>query len=115
MIPANAPDASTSILEAQSSEGLAFARYVATIRERDPFSEPGPVGVTIEASLPSLYEETRLIAIREVGESERDAMVAQEVIARYLLAQAQLEDLPSSAVAINIFSANPFYRVLLVY
>jgi hypothetical protein len=111
LIAPNAPAANTSTVEAQSSAGLAFARYVATIRERDPFSEPGPVGVTIEASLPALYKETQLIAIRDVDESERsqyrvlkiegDAIVAQEVIARYLLVQEQLEDLPSSGVAIT--------------
>src|SRR5271154_3137178 len=54
LITPAAPAAITSTVEAQSSAGLAFARYVATIHERDPFSEHGAVGVTIEASLPAL-------------------------------------------------------------
>jgi hypothetical protein len=94
-----------------SSAGLAFARYVASVHERDPFTEAGPVAVKIEASLPGLYKETRFLAIRETGESERsvyrvlgiegDAIVAQEVLARYLLVEEQLESLPLSSVAIT--------------
>jgi hypothetical protein len=94
-----------------SSAGLAFARYVASLQVRDPFTESGPVAVDIEASLPGLYKETRFLAIRETGESERgeyrvlgiegDPIVAQEVIARYLLVEAQLSDLPPSSVAIT--------------
>ena len=94
-----------------SSAGLAFARYIASVQQRDPFTESGPVAVEIEASLPGLYKETRFLAIRETGESERseyqvldiegDAIVAQEVIARYLTAEAQLSDLPASSVAIT--------------
>lgn len=111
LIPINAPSETSAMVRPASSAGLAFARYIASVQERDPFTESGPVGVEIEASLPGLYKETRLVAIRETGESERseyrvlniegDAIVAQEVITRYLLAEAQLEDLPPSSVAIT--------------
>src|SRR6266478_2176786 len=93
LIPINAPAATAAMIGPASSAGLAFARYIASVQERDPFTESGPVAVEIEASLPGLYKETRFVAIRETGESERseyrvlniegDAIVAQEVIARY--------------------------------
>jgi hypothetical protein len=99
------------MIDPASSAGLAFARYVASIQERNPFTESGPVAVEIEALLPGLYKETRFIAIRETGDSERseyrvlqiegDAIVAQEVIAPYLRVQKQLENLPLSSVAIT--------------
>jgi hypothetical protein len=111
LIPVHAPAENLSILGPRSSEGLAFARYLATIQERNPFTESGPVAVEIEASLPGLYKETRFLAIRMTGESERseyhvlkiegDSIVAQEVIARYLLMQEQVEELPVSSVAIT--------------
>src|SRR5579864_3732794 len=108
LIPINAPAETSMMIGPASSASLAFARYIASVQERDPFTESGPVGVEIEASLPGLYKETRFLAIRQTGESERseyrvlgiegDAIVAQEVIARYLLVEAQLTDLPPSSV-----------------
>ena len=95
----------------QSPAGLAFARYIASLQEREPFTDSDAVGVIIEASLPGLYKETWFLAVRTTGESERseyhvlriegDAIVAQELIARYLLAQRRLENLSFSAIAIN--------------
>ena len=111
LISAGAPAESLTVPPPASSASLAFARYIASIHERDPFTESGFVGVRIEASLPDLYKGASLLAIRETGESERseyrvlqaegDAIVAQEVIARYLVVQQQLEDLPFSSVAIT--------------
>jgi hypothetical protein len=43
---------------------VAFARYIASIHERNPFTESGPVAVEIQASLPGLYKESRVLAIR---------------------------------------------------
>jgi len=90
---------------------VAFARYIASIHERNPFTESGPVAVEIQASLPGLYKESRVLAIRQTGESERseyrvlqiegDATVVQEVIARYFQVEEQLEDLPVSSVTIT--------------
>jgi hypothetical protein len=111
LIAINAPAATSAMIGPKSSAGLAFARYIASVQERDAFTESGPVAVGIQASLPGLYKETRFVAIRQTGESERseyrvlgiegDAIVAQEVIARYLLVEAQLEDLSPSSVAIT--------------
>jgi hypothetical protein len=111
LIPINAPAETSAMIGPASSAGIAFARYIASVHERDAFTESGPVAVKIEASLPGLYKETHFLAIRETVESERseyrvlniegDAIVAQEVIARYLLVEAQLTDLPPSSVAIT--------------
>jgi hypothetical protein len=111
MIPVNALAEGLSIAPPASGQSLAFARYIASLQQRNPFSESGPVAVEIEASLPGLYKESRLLAIRQRGESERneyrvlqiegDATVLQEVIARYLEVQEQVEDLPWSSVSIN--------------
>jgi hypothetical protein len=111
VIPMNAPAGTASIVEPASSAGLAFARYIASVQERNPFTESRPVAVEIDASLPGLYRETRFWAIREIGESERsqyrvlqiegDGIVAQEVIAPYLELQEQLEELPFSSVEIT--------------
>jgi hypothetical protein len=111
LIPKNVTAESSAMIGPSSPSGLAFARYIASVQERNPFTESGPVAVEIEASLPGLYKETRFLAIREIGESEHseyrvlhidgDAIVAQEVIARYLGMQEQLEGLPLSSVAIT--------------
>ena len=111
LVPVSAQAESPSIISLAPAEGLAFARYIASIQERDPFAESGPVLVEIEGSLPGLYKESRVLAIRLTGESERseyqvllvdgDATVTQEVIARYLAAQEQVEALPTSSVEIT--------------
>ena len=69
------------------------------------------MALAIVASLPGLDEQSSLVAIREVGESERsqyeitelqgDAMVFERVITSYFLAQRQAEDLPLSSVIIT--------------
>jgi hypothetical protein len=90
---------------------LAFARYIASIQERNPFTESGPVLVGIDASLPGLHKQSRLLAIWQTSESERreydvldiegDATVTQEVISRYLAFQEQFESMPLSSTAIT--------------
>ena len=52
-------------------EIVAFARYVASLEQHHPFSGAGPVAVLIEASLPHLYKDAQLLAIRKMGENER--------------------------------------------
>ena len=52
-------------------ESIAFARYIAWLDARDPFTESGPVALAIAATLPGLDKTGSLLAIREVGESER--------------------------------------------
>src|SRR5258706_10505846 len=111
LVPARAMAEGPSLNRLAPGESLAFARYIASIQGRDPFTESGPVLVEIEASLPGLYKQSSLLAIRQTGESERrewqvlevegDLTVTQEVIARYLAVQDQVEDLPMSSVEIT--------------
>lgn len=99
---------------------LAFARYIASIHRRDPFGESGPVSLVIEGSLPGLGKESQLVAIREIGDSERteytvldsggDQMVMEELIAPYLAELKKIEDLPLSSVIVT--PANYKFRLL---
>jgi hypothetical protein len=94
----------------ESNPGLAFGRYLASIQERNPFTESGPIGVEIEASLPGLAKQGSMLAVRQTGASERseyrvirldgDSTVKHQVIARYLAAE-QAEGLPYSSVAVT--------------
>lgn len=47
-----------------SGESLAFARYIASLRQPDPFTQAGTVVVTIEAWSPSLHLESRILMLR---------------------------------------------------
>jgi hypothetical protein len=104
----------------ESVPALAFGKYLASLQERNPFTESGPVGMEIEASLPGLAKEGRMLAVRRTGASERseydvirfdgDQTVKQQVIARYLDAEEQAEALPYSAVAVT--PANYKFRYL---
>src|SRR5215472_13463067 len=110
LVPGSSP-ADTVTIAPPAPGSLAFARYIASIHRRDPFRELGPIAVMIEAFLPGLGKESRLIAIRETNESERseykvlesegDAMATDEVIKPYLSEQKQLEDLPLSSVIVT--------------
>ena len=111
LVPVTTLAEGRSIVGPASSEAFAFARYLASAHEGGVFPEKAPTVIQIEASLPGLYKETRLLVVRKTGQSERsellvvkaegDAIVAQEVVARYLLLQQQLENLPVSSVAIT--------------
>lgn len=102
------------------AESLAFARYIASLHERDLFTESGPVEIVIDASLPGLHKQSREVAIRQTGESERgeyrvlqnegDATVSRDVIAPYLAAQKQIDDMPRSSVQIT--PANYTFRYM---
>ena len=104
----------------ESVPALAFGKYLATLQQRNLFTESGPVGIEIEASLPGLAKEGRMLVIRHTGASERseykvvrfdgDATVKQQVIARYLASQEQVEALPNSTVAVT--PANYKFRYL---
>jgi len=95
----------------ESNPGLAFGRYLASIQERNPFTESGPIGVEIEASLPGLAKQGSMLAVRQTGASERseyrvirldgDSTVKHQVIARYLAAEEQAEGLPYSSTAVT--------------
>src|ERR1700693_218345 len=102
----------TSIIQPTTPpEGLAFARYIAWVQARDPFTESGPVALAIAASLPGLDKKGSILSIRKVGESERsqygilevqgDAIIFERAMAPYLEAQRQEEDVPRSSVVIT--------------
>ena len=111
LIPVTAPARSPSVDAPNSAEALALAQYLASIQARDPFTESGPVAVVIEAWLPRLHKESRLVAIRNTSESEHseyrivncegDAAVLTEVIAPYLTAEEEMEKLPAASVMIT--------------
>jgi hypothetical protein len=94
-----------------SAPALAFGRYLASLQERNPFTESGPVDVEIDASLPRLAKRGSMLAVRQTGASERneyssvrfdgDSTVTQQVIGRYLVAQQEAEALPYSSVAVT--------------
>jgi len=110
LIPLSAPAGDLSPAPT-SAEALAFARYLASIQEADPWTESGPVEVVIEAWLPSLHKASRLVAVRNTSESEHreyfvlncqgDAAVLTKVIAPYLSAEEELENLPVKSVMIT--------------
>jgi hypothetical protein len=69
------------------------------------------VGVEIEGTLPELFKESRLLALRSSADAhasqyvllqvEGDSTVLQEIIVPYLAAQDQIGSLPASSVAIT--------------
>ena len=97
--------ASDLLVRSQSRpESVAFARYIASLEQHDPFTEAGPVAVLIEASLPHFYKDAELLAIRRMGENERseyliagvvgDGAALDEVTTRYFALQEEIEKLP---------------------
>ena len=85
-----------STAESTAGAGLAFARYIAALEQASPWNLET---VEIDASLPKLEKRGRLRAIRrflpfgkpeyQVLRVEGDRTVRQQVIARYLTADAQ--------------------------
>src|SRR5580692_794315 len=60
-----------SLTADESSPAVAFGKYLASLQDRNPFTEAGPVSVEIEASLPGLDKRGKLLAVRQMGASER--------------------------------------------
>ena len=108
---ANAAVNDSSEIVSIAPPALAFGRYVASLNQRNPFTESGPIRVDIDASLPGLRKQASISAIRDTVRSERsqykvlelkgDPMVERDVIARYLSAQTQAEALPLSSTVIT--------------
>ena len=69
------PASDLSVRSQSRPESVAFARYIASLEQPDPFTEGGPVAVLIESSLPHLYKDAQLLAIRRMGENERSEYV----------------------------------------
>lgn len=56
---------------ADDGAALAFGRwYLASLQERNPFTESGPICMEIDASIPGLAKQGNLLAIRQTGASE---------------------------------------------
>jgi hypothetical protein len=95
-------------VDSNDRAAMAFARYTAGTAQ----SKPWPVEtIVIDASLPKMEEKGRLRAIRRlspVGKPEYqvleiagDQTVKQQVIFRYLSAEARASEVPASTVAIT--------------
>ena len=92
-------------------ESVAFARYVASLEQHDPFTEAGPVGVLIETPLPHFYKDSELLAVRRTGENERseylilaiggDGAAVSEVTRRYFALREEIENLPLTSIQIS--------------
>jgi hypothetical protein len=103
--------ASGAVSLAPPSPKLVLARYAAILEQSADRLGCRKVALDIEASLPKLARRGRLRAIREMVypgkveyrdvEMEGDRTVRQQVIARYLSADAQASELPSGAVAVS--------------
>jgi len=99
--------ASESVVDSNDRAAMAFARYIVGLEHETPWSLET---VEIDASLPKLEKEGRLRAIRRllplgrpeyhVLEIAGDRTVRQQVIVRYLSAEAQAAAIPASSVAI---------------
>jgi hypothetical protein len=98
----------SAMVEANSPEATAFARYIAGMEHVHPWGEET---VEIEASLPKLKKAGSLRALRrllpvgkpqyQVIEAAGDETVRQRVIVRYLSAEAQAAEIPAAAIAIT--------------
>jgi hypothetical protein len=105
------PASDLSVRPQSRPEGVAFARYIASLEQPDPFTEAGPVAVLIESSLPHLYKDAELLAIRNTGQNERseylilgivgDGTAVAEVTTRYFALQEEIENLPLSSIQIS--------------
>ena len=94
-----------------TSKSRAFARHLASLKNGDAFERAEPVAVSIEASLPDLYKEAFLLAVRDHDENTRsqyhvlalggDGTVLTEVIGRYFGVEQQIDDIPASSVAVT--------------
>ncbi len=101
----------TSSATSPPAPKLVLARYAAIVEQSSQRLDCRKVAVEIEASLPKLAKRGRLRAVREMVypgrpeyrdlEIEGDRTVRQQVIARYLSADAQAAALPSGSVAVS--------------
>jgi len=120
LLPVGASASDSAMTLPASAEGLALARYVVSTQTASPFHTKETVVVAVEASLPGLFKESQLIALRRLGDSGRneyrllqttgDVTVTQEVIAPYLAMLDGIEELPASSVAVT--PANYRFRYL---
>jgi hypothetical protein len=101
--------ANEPVVDSTGGAAVAFARYIVGLEQESPWSLET---VEIDASLPKLEKQGRLSAIRrlvphgrpeyQVLEIAGDETVRQQVIVRYLSAQARAAAIPASSVAITL-------------
>jgi hypothetical protein len=111
LITPNSPAESNTVTAAPSAQNLAFVRYIGSLEGQDPLSAGKPVGVLVQATLPGLYKEAEMMAVRGTDESGRaaynvlylggDGTVLNEVVTRYFELEQKLGDLPAPAVRIS--------------
>lgn len=97
-----------AMVDANTPEGTAFARYIAGMEQVHPWGE---ATIEINASLPKLKKAGSLRALRrllpvgkpqyQVLEAAGDETVRQRVIVRYLSAEVQAAEIPAAAIAIT--------------
>jgi hypothetical protein len=105
------PASELSVSSQPRPESVAFARYIASLQQPDPFTEAGPVALLIESSLPHLYKNAQVLALRRTGTNERseygivglvgDGAALDEVTTRYFALQEEIEALPLSSILIS--------------
>ena len=103
-----------------SGESLAFARYVASLGEPDPFTQAGTVLVTIDAWSASLHLESRILLLRRPDSSghseylvvEKDGELAAtlDLILPYIQEEQHLQEMSQSYRVIT--PANYKFRYL---
>src|SRR5579883_365898 len=101
IIPLSLPASDLSVRPQSRPDSLAFARYIASLEQPDPFTEEGPVALLIECSLPRFYKGAQMVAVRRMGENERseygivglvgDGAALDEVTTRYFALQQGIE------------------------
>lgn len=111
LLPVSARSGDAALVLPSSAEGLALARYIVSAQTANPFHTREPVVVQIEASLPGLFKDSRVTAIRRLGDDGHseyhllqtagDDTVTEEVIAPYLAMEDGIEKLPASSVAVT--------------
>jgi hypothetical protein len=94
-----------------SPQGVALGQYLASLEHGSSLAESRPMAILIEASVPALYKESVVLAVRQTGNNERsefqivgmggDGAVAEEVIARYFAIEEQMDHLPGSSTLIT--------------
>ena len=99
------------IKQPETPERLAFSRYITSLESAGAFNEPGQYAVVVQASVPDLYKQVALLAIRQntgngpsglliVG-IDGDGAVAREVVPRYFAFEEKIANLPRTPALIS--------------
>lgn len=113
------PAADLSIGSPCPPQNVAFARYIASLQSRH-LNGSAPLATLVQGSLPGLYKEAEMIAIRQTGENQSsqynvlylggDGTVADEVIGRYFEDGRQLENQSLASIVISPENYNFHFR-----